>query len=507
MLSRRDFLKLSAALIAAPLAARLKAGRTAPPADAFNILIVLFDTLSARHCSLYGYPRRTTPHLERFAEVSVVFHQHHAAGNFTTPGTASLLTGTYPWKHRALHFYDKTLPAFESRNLFSALEGWHRDAYTHNNLASLLLHQYRRHIERLTPVDALCLYDNRLAENLFPRDYSAAFYSEERLRGYRSPITASLLLSLLDKQHYKAKSRALQEAYAERFPLGLPDNYNDQIFLLEDAIDWIIARSAALPRPFLGYYHLWPPHEPYTPAAEFIGNFDGIPTGAPPKPLHFFAGDKPDENIEPESTRYDEYLAYADAEFGRLYEALAAAGRLDDTLIVFTSDHGQLFERGIHGHITPVLYEPLLHIPLLIHLPGQTTREDIHLPTSAADLLPTLTRLAGLPLPSWAEGLPLPLSQTEAASFPSSRPVFAVEAKENARIAPLTAATLAVIRENYKLIRYLGYPGFDEQVELYDLQADPEEIRDLSQRKPSLVQDLLQTLARHQQPPFLPERQ
>jgi len=502
MISRRDFLKLSAALLAAPLAAQW--GRTTgatPPKDAPNILIVLFDTLSARHMSLYGYPRRTTPNLERLARISTVYHQHWAAGNFTTPGTASLLTGAYPWSHRAIHFYGKTLPAFDDNNLFSAFRGWQRETYTHNNLAMGLLHQYRRHIEHLVPPGALALYDDRLAAGLFARDYPVAFYSEERIRGYRTSIPTSLLLAYLSKGHYALRRKMLNETYAQNFPLGLPDNYNDQIFLLEDAIDWIIARSGHLPRPFLAYYHLWPPHEPSAPRAEFVGAFDDTPPGVPDKPLHIFRSNVPAQDIPRERTHYDEYLAYADAEFGRLLDALQANGRLEDTLVVLTSDHGQMFERGILGHITPVLYEPLLHIPLLIHHPGQQERIDIHTPTSAVDLLPALTRWNALPPLAYAEGQPLP--QTTA-SPAGERPIFAVDAKENAKTAPLTTATFAVRLGDYKLIHYIGYPQADGVSELYDLRSDPEELRDLSRARPELVTALLQRLQSARKPPALP---
>ncbi|GAB4527255.1 MAG: choline-sulfatase [Anaerolineales bacterium] len=505
--SRRDFLKVLGAAAAMPLAGALLPGSASSPAStgrAPNVLFVVFDTLSARHMSLYGYPRRTTPNIERFAGVSTVYHQHWAGGNFTTPGTASLLTGAYPWSHRAIHFYGHTLPAFESRNLFASLFSWQRDAYTHNNLAFGLLNQFRAHIENLTPPAALCLYDDRLADGLFPKDYGVAFYGEERIRGSRTSLHTSLLFSLLSKAHYTLVSRRLQAKFAAQFPLGLPDNYNDQIFLLEDAIDWIITRCSGLSSPFLGYYHLLPPHEPYTPRADFVGRFAGISPAAPDKPRHFFGGDTPPDEISAQRTHYDEYLAYVDAEFGRLYDALATAGRLEDTLIIFTSDHGQMFERGILGHITPVLYEPLLHIPLLIHFPGQTARQDVHLSTSAVDVLPTLMNLAAQPIPDWMEGQVLPGAAAQSASYDASRPVFALDAKENAKGAPLTVATLAVRQGEYKLIHYFGYAGLDERVELYDLKNDPEELRDLSALKPALVSDLLQVIAASQRPPYTP---
>jgi len=58
-----------------------------------NILVLIFDTLSAHHLSLHGYQRETTPNLARFAERATVYHSHHAGASFTSPGVASIFTG------------------------------------------------------------------------------------------------------------------------------------------------------------------------------------------------------------------------------------------------------------------------------------------------------------------------------------------------------------------------------------------------------------------------------
>ena len=97
-ITRRDFLKLAGVLplsIAAPrlvnsLAPVQQSGKPQ------NVIIVVFDAFSAYNISLYGYQRETTPNIARWAERAVVYHNHYAGGNFTTPGTASLLTGTFP---------------------------------------------------------------------------------------------------------------------------------------------------------------------------------------------------------------------------------------------------------------------------------------------------------------------------------------------------------------------------------------------------------------------------
>ena len=72
--------------------------------------------------------------------------------------------------------------------------------------------------------------------------------------------------------------------------------------------------------------------------------------------------------------------------------------------VIFTADHGELFERGVVGHYCPLIYDPLAHIPLIISPPGRTERVDVQTATSSVDVLPTIARMAGLETPAWAEG-------------------------------------------------------------------------------------------------------
>src|SRR5271169_234867 len=117
-LSRRQFLK-AAAMAPAALAFSQKIapnpfGPTSP-----NIIVLVFDAMSADNLSLYGYERKTSPNFERLAQRSSVYHSHYSAGSFTTSGTASLLTGLYPWTHRAIDEGGQVAPAFVEKNIFS----------------------------------------------------------------------------------------------------------------------------------------------------------------------------------------------------------------------------------------------------------------------------------------------------------------------------------------------------------------------------------------------------
>lgn len=116
--SRRDFIKLSSSLLFLyGMNYFQQSEQENPPINTNkkNILIVVFDTLSATNMSLYGYPRKTTPILESILENATVYQNHYASGNWTTPGTGSLLTGVYPWSHRAIRQAASIHPFFEKR--------------------------------------------------------------------------------------------------------------------------------------------------------------------------------------------------------------------------------------------------------------------------------------------------------------------------------------------------------------------------------------------------------
>jgi len=176
--------------------------------------------------------------------------------------------------------------------------------------------------------------------------------------------------------------------------------------------------------------------------------------------------------------QYDEYLLYVDREFGRLLDFLESTGALDNTWLVLTSDHGELFESGLRGHQTPMLYEPLIRVPLLIFEPGRRTRSDIHAPTSAVDILPTLLHVTGQPAAGWAEGQILP----PFVEPPASRMLYSLHARLNPRQEPLTIATAVLINDRYKLLYFFGYRELGEageRIELYDVLSDREELHDL----------------------------
>lgn len=496
-ITRRDFLKLSGLLPVSIVAPRLLKSldtlsqvQNKPP----NVLVVVLDALSAFDIFLYGYQRDTTPNIARLAEQAVVYHNHYAGGNFTPTGTASLLTGTLPWTHRAFGLGNNLVKAnYAERNIFAAFQNYYRFAYTHNPIANSLITQFGRNVEQHIPLGELCLTNDNLIKTLFTDDEDIATVSWVRaIKSGEEGFAYSLFVSHLYEKTREKKIEALRS----QFPLGLPSIAGDSYFLLEDGIDWLQENLGNLPTPFMGYFHFMPPHRPYHTHKDFYGAFAQDGYVPPQKAISRFSNR--DENqfifLQKRRREYDEFILYLDREIGKLMDHLSRSGLSENTWVVLTSDHGEMFERGVLGHITPLLYEPIIRIPLIIVEPGRRTRADVHVPTSAIDILPTLLHLTGQLPAAWTEGTVLPPFSDPAPA--GSKDIFVVEAKKNHPEAPLIIGTMALIKENYKLTYFKGYKELagEEWTELYDIENDPEEMNDLSLSKRETIGEMLNQL-------------
>ena len=490
--NRRDFLKLAGLLPLSFTAPHLlQAFNTQPSLQgkSKNVLVIIFDALSAYDISLYGYQRQTTPNIDRLAKRAVVYHNHFAAGNFTTPGTASLLTGVLPWTHRALNLNGEVAEPYVTKNVFSAFKDYYRIAYTHNGFANTFLKQFDHDLDELIPRESLYLesYD-ALISTLFKNDDDIASVSWVRNMKVNEEGSAySLFLSHL----YESLQERKIESLKPLFPRGLPTTGLVNPYLLETAVDAICRRLSEIPQPFIGYFHFMPPHHPYRTSREFFNTFNGDGFKPVEKPIDVLADKISTEQLR-RRTEYDEFILYCDREFGRLYNYLEASGLLENTWVVLTSDHGEMFERGISGHGSRVLYQPVVRIPLMIFEPGRQMGADVYEYTSAVDVLPTLAHLTGQETPGWTEGVVLP----PYATIPPNRNVYVVQAIDNAQDAALTQASTVLVKENYKLHYYFGYPEAPEGelVKLFDIKSDPEELVDLYPSKNGVAMELLNEL-------------
>jgi arylsulfatase A-like enzyme len=260
----------------------------------------------------------------------------------------------------------------------------------------------------------------------------------------------------------------------------------------EDLRQWISSRGE---RPSLLYLHFRRPHSPYDPPADALAPFSEGPLadGSRDQALRFISNEEAPELTALDRARlvqlYRGSLRAIDAEIGALLPLL----RLDtDTLLVVTSDHGEgLGEHGDVGHGSGLWLEHV-HVPLIVAGPGLAPHV-VSEPVCTVDLAPTLLALSGLPPLVGGEGVPLvPLLLGGGAGTPGGAP----------RAAPITIAArrypgktpaAAVVEGRWFLRREAG-----GTTQLYDLQADPQQERDVASEHGDVTGRLLPSLERLQ---------
>ena len=491
-ISRRDFLKLATVSISS---AALPRSLTAPgglDVARPNIILLLFDAMTARNLSLYGYPRQTSPNFERFAERATIFHRYNSAGNYTVPGVASLLTGMYPWTHRAFNHSGLVRRDMLDRNIFALIgDEYNRTGFAQTGWASFILTQFKKHLDTYLSPAEFSLLSHIIGDGFADTTLAYRGLDDFMFKMEKSP--SSLVLGALERTILYAQANRIP---IKDYPRGIPKTGAYPVyFLLNEVFDGLVKMFTEQTSPSLSYVHLFPPHAPYSPLRKFYGMFRNDNYFPPSKPQHKLGDGHDERKVYIGRLSYDEYLATVDYEFGRFVDSMESAGVLDNSYLIITSDHGELLERGCKGHDTPLLYDPIVHSPLLMHAPGQTKREDIHAPVKSVDILPTILHLAGKSIPNWSAGKVLPGFGGEE-DF--ERSTYTVEAKLNPAFSPINTATIAMRKGNYKMIYFKGYFGGEDWFELYNHADDLEELHDLydsdrnvaSQMKDELLESL-----------------
>ena len=489
--SRRDFLKVASLLAAGALSITLRPSSLRSN-DGPSIIIILFDAMSALNMSLYGYRRETTPELSRFADRSTVYHAHYSGSNFTTSGTASMLTGMYPWKHRALTQGGIVRRDVIPYNPYTLLgNDYYRLMFAQNFWPDRLVAQYYTDVDDFLPQTAYSMRGNTLVKSWVGKDrFLASIAFDEFLFPAQTDRPGSALLNYIYKSRvsHSIETQKIQPGY----PNGIPEVEGYDVYLNEQIYQGVLTELLKLEdkRPYFAYFHLFSPHSPYKPGGKFARLFrnDGFQVRSKKPNPHFASRfSESDEELLIKRRAYDRQITQVDAEFGKLIDRLDASDVLDKSYILVTSDHGEMFERGFDGHGGLMMYEPVLRSPLLIHAPQQAARNDIYIPTSNVDVLPTMLSIAGKEIPQIVEGQILAgLGGPEE----QERPIFSMCAWQNSAFRPITKAAMSMRKGAYKLIAYLGYGGENGIYELYDLEHDPEELHELSADSPSICSSM-----------------
>jgi len=188
--------------------------------------------------------------------------------------------------------------------------------------------------------------------------------------------------------------------------------------------------------------------------------------------------------------RYCETLMAVDESLGRVFQELAARGELDSTLVIYMGDNGFAF--GEHGLIDKrTSYEESMRVPMLARCPelfhgGQTVKEVV----AGLDIMPTVLDVAGAPIPAGLDGKSwLPVAQAKPTAWRKEL-LYEYYWERNY---PQTPTQHALRTDRYKFIRYQGIWDIDE---LYDLQEDPLESRNLifSEKHAELIKQMRERL-------------
>jgi arylsulfatase A-like enzyme len=428
-----------------------------------DIILVTADAFAANHASFLGYGRPTTPNLEVLAKGSTAFAHYYANSNFTTASVNSFINGVRPWTHRANQFLARVTAEIADAGLVARLkrEGYQTDVVWTNSLAAPFLNRSDRWLD--VSAFAQTHYSGPIISSVMCTRF-AHFIPVTELGAFVTTVKIIDHLAIFLGIWSLRDQNALEPAFAEaRTLIGNRDPS----------------------RPLFLWVHVMRPHSPYAAPAPFLGRFTKGPmmrTRYDSSPIDQFFGSKADdERVEQFAGRYDESVEYFDASVGEFVDWLKEHGAFEKSLLVVSSDHGESFHHRYGAHAGPMLYEDLIHVPLLIKEPGQTAGKIVETQAEQIDLMPTLLDLAGVPVEGPIEGRSLrPAMNGEE----MVGPVFSMNFEQNPRYKPLTTGSIAMIAGRWKYVRYLGQlrgPLFPKLTDsLYDLRADPDENSNLA---------------------------
>jgi arylsulfatase A-like enzyme len=341
---------------------RILAQLSPAPPNAPNVLLIVLDTVRAQNLSLYGYNRPTTPNLERWAKSGVVFDRATSTAPWTLPSHASMFTGR--WPHELSADLEKPL----DRNDLTLAEALSTHGYL---TAGFVANTY------------YCGYEFGLSRGF-------AHYEDYVVSPQELLIDSSL-------------ARSVANSSSIRRVLGYYDNIprKNAATLTDHFLAWVTRTEH---RPFFVFLNYFDAHETYLPPVPFAGQFGpDLPRGNEHgmqdlrRTLRNDWNKRPPEEIKIEMDMYDGAIAYLDYHLDRLFGELRRRSLLENTIVVVTSDHGEQFgEHGLFLHGNS-LYEPLLHVPLMISYPPRVPGgQRVAARVSLRDLPETILDLIGL---------------------------------------------------------------------------------------------------------------
>lgn len=406
-----------------------------------NVLIITVDTQRADHLSCYGYPRLTSPHVDRFAAQGALFEQAYSTHIPTHPGYTTLFTGKDVFTHQIVTQGGRIDLAPEVRQLAEVL----RDRGYFTAAADNLGRWFRRGFE---------VYDT--------------YQWERRESEWRKAEAVNeRLLPLLE--------RAAGEAQGGR-PFFLFAHY------------WDPHTPYLPPAPFSRMFYAGDEKDPANRSMDAVFAFEPF--------THYFQqwmGGVTD--IRFPCAQYDAEVAYVDSALAHVFHRLDELGLSEQTLVILTADHGECLDDHECWFDHHGLYEENVRIPLLMRLPGRIPAGR-RIPGFArlTDVAPTILEAIGHGDAAAAEGME---GQSLWPRISGSR-AGRIRRDELYLTECTWMRKRAWRRGDWKLIQALepDFHGFPP-LELYDLANDPGERHNLAGDRPEVAQDLLRRMERH----------
>ncbi len=468
-------------------------------AEVRNILFIMCDQLRYDHLSCLGHPCLETPNVDWLARRGVLFRRTYAQSGVCGPSRMSFYTGRYVFSHGStwngvpLSLREVTLGDFlrptqmrvavvGKTHIFADSRGLERFGLEPASELGLLLGE-----GGFEPIDR---HEGHVAP---PPESSYSRYL--RAQGYDSddPWT-DFVVSAEAPDGTLASGWRMRNA---RLPARVRDEHSETAYMTDQAIRFIEQQRD---QPWLLHLSYIKPHWPYLAPAPYNDMYEAGDCPPPNRSADELVDAHPvvaayrrhqesvafarDEVIATVKPTYMGLVKQIDDHLGRLFAALEGAGRMDDTLIVFTSDHGEYLGDHWLGE-KELFYEEAVRLPLIVYDPSSAadaTRgaEDDHL-VEAIDLLPTFLEAVDVEPPSHlVEGRSLlPLTRGPApegwrdAAFAELDYSFRAARRMLGRGADECRAFM-VRTERWK---YVHWDGFAPQ--LFDLEADPRELADL----------------------------
>ena len=298
-----------------------------------NILIFIMDTQPVRNMTCYGYSKNTTPNIQKIADEGLVYANHYVTGGWTVPSHCSLFTGKYQSGHGAgaqYEFLDRRFPTIAQ---VLNEQGYQTIGFSNNSWVS----QDETNIARGFAKWVMIPRPQGRNAQIGPED---DFIVDTNVDS-GAAMTMDTVMQWFDQEHDSSKPFFMFINCIEpHLRVWAPEPYRAQFLL--PGVTQKQARAVN--------------------QDEFAERLGTIPDRAD--------GHMTQSDWDILKSLYDGETAYLDSRMGILFDFLRARNILDDTLLIITSDHGDLLERrGYMGHHL-ALFDELIHTPLIVRKPG-----------------------------------------------------------------------------------------------------------------------------------------